>query len=315
MMRIRQACQAALCFVLSPLLVAQQIAATSATVRLPKDTEVDLKLDQDVSSATIHEGEQVRYVVVDDVAVDGVIVIPTGTAVYEKVEVAQPAALGKRCGDENNGWFNLSDTARLSSHGVQMKMKAWRQSDLPSGPQLTPKEKVLEVVAAPLQIPALAVLVAAPVVLIPIGIASGIHDLLHRPPLRPQGRAALQSPMALESPQAPAELELQAPQLLPLSPPPPQTPVVSQSPTVRQALQETQPLTAPQPSSSTITLPLLNAPQPRLPATLPCKTKVQDEVWKASEAGVKAYYLVRDYTLETGLPPGPANHDAKKEVQ
>jgi hypothetical protein len=85
----RQMIQAVLCFILCPLVVAQQSTTDPSSVLLPKDTAIHLKLAQDVSSATVRERQNVRYIVTDDVVAGGVVVIPSGTEAYRKVATVQ----------------------------------------------------------------------------------------------------------------------------------------------------------------------------------------------------------------------------------
>ncbi len=283
--------QALLCIILCPLLAAQPSVTNSGSVLLPKETAIHLRLGQDVSSATIHEGNRIQYVVVDDVKIDGVTVIPAGTAAYQKVTTVVSAGSGKFCRDLHNGWFAVSDTVILSGLGVEMKLKAWRESDLPKDPPKTPKQKALEVAEAPLAIPVFAILLAAPLVLIPMGIASGIHDSLHKP------RALATQP----GPSVPSQIETEpVPSTTALSPEAPAAPQSASSSAAPPAMQTT-----------VETLPLLGtaAPQRSAPApsaSVPCQANTQEEVWKASEAKVQTFYLVRDYTLRASLPPATA---------
>jgi hypothetical protein len=285
---IRKMLQAILCVILCPVLLAEQSVTNPGNVLLPKDTAIHLRLDQDVSSAAVREGQNVRYIVTDDVVAGGVVVIPAGTAAYQKVTTVVSAGSGKFCRDLHNGWFAVSDTVVVSGQGVEMKMKAWRESDLPKDPPKTPEQKALEVAMAPLQIPAMAILIAAPIVLIPLGIASGIHDSLHKP------RALATQP----GPTVPSQIEtLPVPSTTVLSP---ETPAAPQSPSSSSAPQTTRLTVA--------TLPLLGtaAPQRSAPApsaSVPCQANTQEEVWKASEARVQTYYLVRNYTVRGSLPP------------
>jgi hypothetical protein len=184
---------ATLSLVVSPLLVAQQSAREAGSVRLPKDTAIHLKLDQDVSSATIHEGNRVRYIVTEDVVAGGVAVIPAGTAVFRRVSTVVSSSPGKSCGNENNGWFALSDVVLLPGSQARMKLTLLPPNAFPKEPK-SAREKALMVAMAPLEIPVLAILAAAPIVLIPFGIASGIHDSLHRSPAAPAAPAVQTQP-------------------------------------------------------------------------------------------------------------------------
>ena len=223
--------------------------------------------------------------------IDGVTVIPAGTAAYQKVTTVVSAGSGKFCRDLHNGWFAVSDTVVLSDLGVEMKMKAWREGDLPKDPPKTPKQKALEVAMVPLQIPAMAILIAAPLVLIPMGIASGIHDSLHKP------RAIATQPAPIVPSQIETEPVSSTTVLSPGASATPQSPSSSAAPPATQTTVETLPLlgtAAPQ------------GPAPGPSASVPCQPNPQDEVWKTSEAKVQTFYLVRDYTVHASPPPATA---------
>jgi hypothetical protein len=296
---ISRVLSSAICLVLPGLLIAQQTAATSTIVQLLKGTDIHLKLDQDLSSATVREGQQVRFVVTEDVVADGAIAIPAGTAVYRKVAFAQPAGPNKFCGDENNGWFSLGDPVLLSSSGKRMKLTLLPPGSFLKEP-MSPHEKLLAAVAVPLQIPAIAILIAAPIVLIPIGIAEGVHDRWHHPKGNlqvPDPYAAAQALQVTEAPlpttiELPTEPEPATEQPLPLAP---------------QSMQIALPA-----QLTTVELPLLSpgsrSPQGAAPAA-PCPTNSHEMEWKATEAKVETYYLVHDYTVRPSLPaanPEPA---------
>jgi hypothetical protein len=111
---MRRLLQSALCFVLCPLLVAQQTASSEqsptapdlasaakpkvATITLPRKTVVELALLETVSSATAQKGQAVRLVVKKDVVVNGTVVIPRGTPASRQVTSVHKAVLGKTDG-------------------------------------------------------------------------------------------------------------------------------------------------------------------------------------------------------------------------
>ncbi len=168
----------AFCLVFSPLLMAQQPTAKPGTVRLPKNTEILLKLDQDVSSATIHKGDQVRYVVADDVAVDGVVAIPAGTTVTRKVTSAEPTRPDQPCSRGNNGSFALSEVALLTFDGAQVKLTPFQHYGRERDRWL-PLEIVGGAVATPV---GLALYAAGGAVAAPFVLAVYLHDRSHGPP-------------------------------------------------------------------------------------------------------------------------------------
>jgi hypothetical protein len=84
---IRRVLSSAICFVIPPLLVAQQ-TVVSGTVLVPKNTKVEAMALETVSSETAKKGSSIRFAVVNDVIVDGVAVIHAGfpvTGIVTKV--------------------------------------------------------------------------------------------------------------------------------------------------------------------------------------------------------------------------------------
>ncbi len=117
---IRWQLQIVLCFILCPLLLAQQAPATIATldaahssapipaadahqsvsefVTIPRKTQIGLMLLDPVSSATSKRGDSIRYVIEKDVVVDGIIVIHAGTPVAGIITKVQRAVPHERDG-------------------------------------------------------------------------------------------------------------------------------------------------------------------------------------------------------------------------
>jgi len=121
---IRWLLQPALCLILCPLVAAQQIAppaasaavpqnatpapataihSTGPTITLRRGTTVSLILLETISSATAQVGQKKRYAVLEDVKVDGVIVIPKGTQASTVVTHVRKAIGGKRDGIVEDG--------------------------------------------------------------------------------------------------------------------------------------------------------------------------------------------------------------------
>jgi hypothetical protein len=224
----RPVIQAALCLILCPLLMAQQSATKPGRVRLPKDTAIHLKLDQEVSSATIYKGNNVRYIVADDVVLGGVLAIPTGTEATRKVTRAQPSRPDRPCSDENNGSFEIGDSVLFPSSRMQMKLTS-ESPHYRAQEAMSPLDKVLFVI---LFTPQFAAMIAFGAVGAPIELAVNLHDRLHSSP----------------------------------------------------------------------------------PAA-PCPANTHEMEWKASEAKVETYYLVRNYTMHANLSPQTAQPEAIKEAQ
>ncbi|MGD0859002.1 MAG: hypothetical protein ABR912_06755 [Terracidiphilus sp.] len=121
---IRWLLQSTLCLILCPLVAAQQIAppaasadapqsatpapatavhSTGPTITLHRGTTVSLIRLETISSATAQVGQRVRFAVLEDVKVDGVIVIPKGTPASTVVTYVRKAIGGKRDGIVRDG--------------------------------------------------------------------------------------------------------------------------------------------------------------------------------------------------------------------
>lgn len=111
---IRRMLQSLLCLFLSPLLVAQQATGSGQipfapvshpvtqskgrSITLRRGTVVPLTPLESASSATAQLGQAVRYAVSEDMAVDGIVVIPRGTPVSGGVIFVRKAVLGQQNG-------------------------------------------------------------------------------------------------------------------------------------------------------------------------------------------------------------------------
>lgn len=107
--------QSALCLLLSPVLVAQQVAGgvrqstsesdqrssrsmQSSTVIVPKGTQIPLVLLESISSASARKRQLIRFAVARDVMANGTVLIQRGTAATGLVWKVQKAITGKRDG-------------------------------------------------------------------------------------------------------------------------------------------------------------------------------------------------------------------------
>ena len=138
---VRTTLQAALCLLLSPLLVAQQTPGStgqapdqnpSATTRsskreIPKGTRIPLVLLDPLSSATAQKGQTIRFAVARDVVVDGTTVIRRGAAATGIVTKARKAVAGKRDGYV---WFDL---VSLTLPGGPLTITHYVQSESADG--------------------------------------------------------------------------------------------------------------------------------------------------------------------------------------
>ncbi len=134
---IRRLLQTALCFILCPLLVAQQNPAASVTfdtpensksasaphalpeyVTLPKYTVLRIVLLETVSSATATKGQMVRMTVGEDEKVNGLVVIPEGAHVTGKVTHLRRSIPGKR-----NGSIHAEPTNLTLGNGTLVRLR------------------------------------------------------------------------------------------------------------------------------------------------------------------------------------------------
>jgi hypothetical protein len=115
----RKLIQSVLCFILCPLLTAQEATnneqklvapqsppptqSKGTTITLRRGTTVPLILLETISSATAQVGQRVRYAVSEDVKIDGVVVIPKGTPASTVVKSVRKAIIGKRNGIVEEG--------------------------------------------------------------------------------------------------------------------------------------------------------------------------------------------------------------------
>lgn len=102
---IRKMLQAVLCLILSPLLMAQQIAPpvnapteSKKPIVVKKKTFIKLLILETVSSATATNGQPVRMVVKEDVLIDGAVAISKSTPATGIVAGVRKAVPGKKDG-------------------------------------------------------------------------------------------------------------------------------------------------------------------------------------------------------------------------
>jgi hypothetical protein len=121
---IRTTVQSALCLLLSPFLVAQQVAGgamqttsqsdqrssvpTQSTITVPKGTKIPLVLLESLSSATARKRQLIRFAVARDVMANGTVVIRRGTRALGVVTKSRKAISGKKDG------FFLFDLVNLT---------------------------------------------------------------------------------------------------------------------------------------------------------------------------------------------------------
>jgi hypothetical protein len=86
---------------------------------LKRDTEVKLRLEQELSSTTSKKGDEVRLTLVDDVVADGHIVVPRGTVLKSKVTRARPANESDDCTEINPGYVEFGMPKLTLANGTQ----------------------------------------------------------------------------------------------------------------------------------------------------------------------------------------------------
>lgn len=136
---MRGSISAALCFVLCPVLIAQQNPAPAAKPQptevpaqttpsepppphtLLDGTPVKLRLSATISSADAKVGQEVPFEVVEDVQVEGVTVLPKGSTAIGTVTEAEPKRSMGRAGKLNMsiGYARLADQEKVALRAVK----------------------------------------------------------------------------------------------------------------------------------------------------------------------------------------------------
>jgi len=111
----------AVCLWSSALLAAQGPNVSPDFIVLRQDTKVDLRLEQDISSATSKKGQKVRFTVVDDLVVDGRVVAPKGSEVDVTISSVERARTNASCTVVEDGWMQLGQpTLRLGQMQIPL---------------------------------------------------------------------------------------------------------------------------------------------------------------------------------------------------
>ncbi len=97
--------------------------AGAAGFILRKDTAVHVKLDKPISSTTAHVGDVVEFDVLQDVTVDGVVVVSKGAKATGVVAEAEPK---KRFGHSGRLAFNI--TSVRMTNGEQAPLRGYQQA-------------------------------------------------------------------------------------------------------------------------------------------------------------------------------------------
>jgi hypothetical protein len=90
---------------------------------LPEGTPVKLRLGRNMSSADAHEGDSVDFEVLEDVAANGMVVIPTGSVAIGTVTEARPKRRMGRAGKLEIvlDYVRLADTKKLQYETSRMQ--------------------------------------------------------------------------------------------------------------------------------------------------------------------------------------------------
>ena len=127
---IRMTLQSALCLLLSPMLVAQQMTDESArgnTSNMPpqtrrlvleKGTQIEFVTREEISSAKALKGEFVTLEVARDVTKNDTVIVPAGTPAVARVVRVKKAVIGKR-----NGHIEIAPASMTLKDGTRAKLR------------------------------------------------------------------------------------------------------------------------------------------------------------------------------------------------
>jgi hypothetical protein len=187
--------QSALCLLLSPLLAAQHVAQTAASssspqpgapaatslpatppvpeaITIPKGTAIGLIELETASSATASKGDPVRYVVAEDIVVDGVTAIRAGTPVTGTVTKAKKSSTHHQEGELEIAVRELALDSQIRLRLTDQPPKSPAEQSAENSELV--KGVLLGIVLAPVWIALLAIEVT---VSAPFAIAGVIDDL------------------------------------------------------------------------------------------------------------------------------------------
>jgi hypothetical protein len=129
---------------------AQAPASAHSLVRFKRDTEVKLRLEQELSSKTSK--------VVDDVIAGGRVIVPRGTMLKSEVKHAKPAYEGSDCRFRSTGWLDFNAPRLLLANGKQVRLDSEAKKERSSDDsRLTAGDVGAIVLASPILVPALAI--------------------------------------------------------------------------------------------------------------------------------------------------------------
>ena len=123
---IRKMIACGLAFACSLPLTAPAWAATAAAKRLPDGTRIAVRTMEQLSSATLQDGSPVTFSVVEDVMVDGTVVIKQGTPVRGTIVNAQAK---RRMGRAGKLQYTVNETKAVDRSPIRLRAVQDRVGD------------------------------------------------------------------------------------------------------------------------------------------------------------------------------------------
>lgn len=123
---IRKMIACGLAFVCSLQVTAPAWAATAATRRLPDGTRIAVRTMEQLSSATLQDGSPVTFSVVEDVVVDGTVVVKQGTPVRGTIVNAQAK---RRMGRAGKLQYTVNETKAVDRSAIRLRAVQDRAGD------------------------------------------------------------------------------------------------------------------------------------------------------------------------------------------
>lgn len=127
---IQTTLQSAICLLLSPMLVAQQVGDLSARGNTPnpppqterltleRGAEIQFVTREAISTATAFNGEFVALEVARDVAKNGAVIVPAGTPAVARIMHVKKPVVGKR-----NGYLEIQPVSMTLKDGTRVKLR------------------------------------------------------------------------------------------------------------------------------------------------------------------------------------------------
>jgi hypothetical protein len=123
---IRKMIACGLAFVCSLQLTVPTWAATAMTKRLPDGTRIAVRTMEPLSSATLQDGSPVTFSVVEDVVIDGTVVIKQGTPVRGTIVNAQAK---RRMGRAGKLQYTVNETKAVDRSPIRLRAVQDRVGD------------------------------------------------------------------------------------------------------------------------------------------------------------------------------------------